>query len=54
MMPSTPKLNHEDLDVYRASIEFAALAVALLEKFPRGHAPLALDARCAVQRFRSR
>ena len=48
MMPFTPKLNHEDLDVYRASIEFAALAVALVEKFPRGHAPIADPLRRAA------
>jgi four helix bundle protein len=47
-MTPTPKLNHEDLDVYRASIEFAALAAVLLEKLPRGHAALADQLRRAA------
>ena len=40
-MEDYPKLHHEELDVYRASIQFAALAARLVERFPRGHGPIA-------------
>lgn len=47
-MTRPPKLNHEELDVYQASIEFAALAAALLDRFPRGHAAIADQLRRAA------
>ena len=47
-MSSHPKLSHENLDVYRAAIEFLVLAAALLERFPRGHGPLADQLRRAA------
>jgi four helix bundle protein len=47
-MPAPPRLNHEDLDVYRASIEFAALAARLLERFPRGNRAIADQLRRAA------
>jgi hypothetical protein len=31
------KLKHEDVDVYRAAMDFLALAARLLEEVPRGH-----------------
>ena len=41
-------LDHERLDVYRTSIEFAGLAFRLIEQLPRGHAALADQLRCAA------
>lgn len=41
-------LAHEKLDVYRCSIEFLALASALIEELPRGHASLADQLRRAA------
>ncbi|MBM4319485.1 MAG: four helix bundle protein [Deltaproteobacteria bacterium] len=46
--PSTPKLNHENLDVYQAAISFAVLAVEIMERFPRGHAAMADQLRRAA------
>ena len=37
MSATYPKLHHEELDAYKASIEFLALAAGLLEKYPRGY-----------------
>lgn len=34
-------LAHEKLDVYRCSIEFLAIAMAIVDALPRGHASLA-------------
>jgi four helix bundle protein len=36
-----PKLHHEDLDAYKAAIEFLALAAGLIERYPRGYGPMA-------------
>jgi four helix bundle protein len=47
-MDEYPKLHHEDLDAYRAAIEFAALAVATVDRFPRGYGPLADQLRRAA------
>ena len=47
-MSSHPKLSHENLDVYRAAIEFLVLATSLLERFPRGHGPMADQLRRAA------
>jgi len=47
-MTDTPKLNHENLDVYQAAIRFAALAAEILDKFPRGHAGIADQLRRAA------
>jgi four helix bundle protein len=47
-MPAPPRLNHEDLDAYGASIEFAALAASLLERFPRGNRAIADQLRRAA------
>ena len=47
-MTSAPKLNHENLDVYQASICFAALAAEIIERFPRGHAAMADQLRRAA------
>ena len=41
-------LYHERLDVYQLSIQFAAAAVAVSERIPRGHAPLADQLRRAA------
>ena len=41
-------LYHERLDVYRLSIQFVAAAVAVSERIPRGHAPLADQLRRAA------
>jgi four helix bundle protein len=47
-MEDYPKLHHEDLDAYKAAIEFCALAVAAAERFPRGYSPLADQLRRAA------
>lgn len=47
-MDDYPKLHHEDLDAYKAAIEFAALAVATVERFPRGYGALADQLRRAA------
>ncbi len=47
-MLSHPKLSHENLDVYRAAIEFLVLVASLLERFPRGHGPVADQLRRAA------
>ena len=44
---SIPRLHHEDLDAYQASIEFLALATTVLAKYGRGHAGLADQLRRA-------
>ena len=36
-----PKLHHEDLDAYRAAVDFLALAARLVEQYPRGGGSLA-------------
>lgn len=36
-----PKLHHEDLDAYQASIEFLAIAAKLVDQYPRGYASMA-------------
>ena len=47
-MISHPKLSHENLDVYRAAMEFFVLVASLLERFPRGHGPVADQLRRAA------
>jgi four helix bundle protein len=47
-MASPPKLHHEDLDAYKAAIEFLALAAGLLERYPRGYGPIADQLRRAA------
>lgn len=47
-MDEYPKLHHEDLDAYKASIEFVALAMATMDRFPRGYAALADQLRRAA------
>ena len=47
-MSTYPKLHHEDLDAYRAAIEFLALAASLLEQAPRGYGPIADQLRRAA------
>ena len=34
------RLHHEDLDAYQAAIEFFALAIGLIGRFPKGYATL--------------
>jgi four helix bundle protein len=41
-------LDHERLDVYRASIEFLELALRVVDALPRGHAALADQFRRAA------
>jgi four helix bundle protein len=41
-------LDHERLDVYRCSIEFLAVAIAIVGLLPRGHAALADQLRRAA------
>jgi four helix bundle protein len=41
-------LDHERLDVYQCSIQFLALAFAIVGRLPRGHAPLADQLRRAA------
>lgn len=40
MQEATPRLHHEDLDSYQASIAFLALAAKLLDQLPRGYGTL--------------
>ena len=47
-MDDCPKLHHEELDVYRARLEFAALATSLLVRFPRGMGSVADQFRRAA------
>ena len=47
-MTSTPKLNHENLDAYKAAIEFLALSVTVLDHFPRGQGSMADQLRRAA------
>jgi len=47
-MGSYPKLHHEDLDAYKAAIEFLALVANVLEKYPRGNGALADQLRRAA------
>ncbi|MBI4820732.1 MAG: hypothetical protein HY791_30995, partial [Deltaproteobacteria bacterium] len=35
-----PKLHHEDLDSYKAAIEFLAFAAELIAQYPRGFGSL--------------
>ena len=42
-----PKLHHEQLDVYRAAVEFLGLAARFAEGFPRGYAGLSDQLRRA-------
>ena len=41
MIPSYPKLHHEDPDAYQAAIALLALAATLVEQCPRGYGSLA-------------
>lgn len=41
-------LSHENLRVYQVAIEFLALAAAVIEAFPKGHASLADQLRRAA------
>jgi four helix bundle protein len=41
-------LDHERLDVYQCSIQFLAMAFAILGRLPRGYAPLADQLRRAA------
>jgi len=36
----TPRLAHEDLDVYQVAIEFLAIAMQIRAALPRGHADM--------------
>jgi four helix bundle protein len=36
MMNEAPKLHHEQLDAYKAAIEFLALATTILARYPKG------------------
>ena len=47
-MDEYSKLHHEDLDAYRASIEFVALAMATMDRFSRGYTALADQLRRAA------
>ena len=47
MSSEYPKLHHEKLDVYAAAIEFLAIAVRLIEGFPRGNSSVAEQLRRA-------
>ena len=40
MKPNHPKLNHESLDSYQASLAFLSLASKVSRKIPRGYGPL--------------
>ena len=40
MMNEAPKLHHEQLDAYKAPIEFLALATTLLANYPKGNGVL--------------
>lgn len=39
-MADSTRLHHEDLDAYKAAIEFVALAIAVAKGIPRGHSGL--------------
>ncbi len=39
-MPDTTRLHHEDLDAYKAAIEFVAVAMSVAKGIPRGHSGL--------------
>ena len=39
-MSDSPRLHHEDLDVYQAAIEFLGLAAMLIDQYPRGSSSL--------------
>jgi four helix bundle protein len=40
-MPSdSPRLHHEDLDVYQAAIEFLALAASVVDQYPKGYSSM--------------
>lgn len=41
MTDKYPKLHHENLDVYKAAIEFPALAAGIVDAYPRGHGAMA-------------
>jgi four helix bundle protein len=43
-----PKLHHEDLDVYRAAIEFLALVASIVDQYPRGYGSMAEQFRKAA------
>ena len=47
MIESPPRLNHENLDAYRVSIEFLAVASTLLGSYPRGYSAMAEQLRRA-------
>ena len=40
MMNEAPKLHHEQLDAYKAAIEFLALATTILARYPKGKGAL--------------
>ncbi len=46
-MYETPKLHHEQLDAYKAAIEFLAFATTILPAFPKGKGVLADQLRRA-------
>jgi len=48
MSTHPPRLHHEDLDAYKAAIDFLALAASLNEGFPRGFGPLGDQLRRAA------
>ena len=48
MVSNPHRLNHEDLDVYQASIRFFAAATRLIASWPRGHGALADQFRRAA------
>jgi four helix bundle protein len=47
MEADAPRLDHENLDVYRVSIEFLTFALGLIESLPRGEAELSKQLRAA-------
>jgi len=46
-MTQAPRLHHEELDCYQASIEFLALATVIIAGYPRGNATLSDQLRRA-------
>jgi four helix bundle protein len=46
--PMQERLSHENLRVYHVAIEFLALAVSLMERFPKGHSHLVDQLRRAA------
>jgi len=46
--PVRPRLNHENLDVYRLAIEFFAFSQSLLARLPSGHGIVANQFRRAA------